>query len=130
MNHTRTSSMRFIAKTSFFFLFLLVFSSSCRKEKIETDCGCNGSTILLIENVQARHSGNGYFVINKTDTNGSLTYGWACDVDSTWEVSTDEKIWNYIISGNLKKKCPSSNGEYLLTAPGGPIQIKSIRRND
>jgi hypothetical protein len=122
--------MRFIAKTSFFFLFLLVFASSCRKEKVDVDCGCNGSTAGIIENVQARYSGDGYFVINKNYTNGSLTYGWACDVDSTWEVSTDEKIWNYTISGNLKNRCPSSNGEYVLTAPGGPIQITSIKKDD
>lgn len=123
--------MRFIVKTPFFFLFLLVFSSSCKKEKIDTDCGCDGSTYLIIENLQARHSGNGYFVINKTDKNGSLTYGWACDVDRTWEVSTDEKIWNYTISGNLKNRCPNSfNGEYVLMAPGGPIQITSIKKNN
>jgi len=122
--------MRFIVKTPFFFLLFFVFSSSCKKEKIDTDCGCNGLTYLTIENLQARHSGNGYFVINKTDTNGSLTYGWACELDSTWEVSTDEKIWNYTISGNLRKRCPSSNGEYVLTVPGGLMQITSIKKND
>lgn len=121
--------MRFIVKTPFFFLLIFVFSSSCKKEKIDTDCGCSGSTYLTIQNQQARYSGNGYFVINKTDTNGSLTYGWACDIDSTWEVSTDEKIWNYTISGNLKKRCPVKGHEYMSMSPGGPIQITYIKTN-
>ncbi|MCF2491479.1 hypothetical protein [Dyadobacter sp. CY347] len=122
--------MHFILKTPFFFLLIFVFSSSCQKEKIDTDCGCSGSTYLTIQNLQARHSGNGYFIINKIDTNGSLTYGWACDVDSTWKVSTDEKIWNYTISGNLKKRCSVKGQEYMSMAAGVPIQITSIIKND
>ncbi|MCF2442513.1 hypothetical protein L0657_00995 [Dyadobacter sp. CY345] len=123
--------MHFIVQALFFFILLFVFSSSCKKEKIEPDCGCDGSVYLTIENLQARHSGNGYFVINKTDTNGNLTYGLACDVDSAWEVSTDEKKWNYIISGNMKNRCPSNlDGQYVLMSPGGWIQITSIIKNN
>jgi hypothetical protein len=122
--------MWLVIRAPFYFLLVILFSSSCKKSKVElqADCGCDGSAYLTIENVQARHAGNGFFVINKTDTNGKLTYGSACDSDSTWEVSTDEKIWNYTISGDLKKRCPSANQEYELTAPGGLLQITSIKK--
>jgi hypothetical protein len=123
--------MRFINKAPFFFLFLFVFSSSCKKDKIDMDCGCDGSTILNIENLEARHTGNGYFAINKVDTNGGLTYGWACDVDSTWETNTDQTSWNYTISGNLKKRCPVNfDIQNLSMLAGGPIEIKSLRKNN
>jgi hypothetical protein len=123
--------MRIIPKTLFICLFFLIFSTSCKKEKVDADCGCDSATYLSIENLQARHIGNGTFVINKTDTNGSLTYGFACDVDGTWEVSTDEKIWNYTLSGNLKSRCQSTfESRNLSMIPGGPIQITFIQKND
>jgi hypothetical protein len=127
-NHKRTPNMRFI---SFILLGLIIFSSSCKKEKVDTDCGCDGSTYLAIENEEARYAGNGHFVINTPVRNGGLVYGTSCKVDSTWEVSVDEKIWNYTLSGNLKRRCESIfDGRNLSMAPGGPMQITSIKKNE
>ena len=116
--------MRFIIKA--FFLFLFIFASSCKKEKVDTDCGCDGSTNRTIENLQARYTGDGSFII--ADTNGDFPYVSACDINNEWEVSKDEKTWNYIISGNIKKRCPGPHPELELPAPGGPIQITFLKK--
>jgi hypothetical protein len=126
------SAMLFPARASFY-LALFIFASSCKKEHVEkkdVDCGCESSTYVTIEGQQARHLGNGYFVINKNQANGNLNYGQACDTDSTWTVSKDQDSWNYVISGNLKARCPGPTKEYILQAPGGFIQITTIRKNN
>ena len=124
--------MLFPARASFC-VALFVFAFSCKKERVEKKdaaCGCESSTYETIKNQEARHLGKGYFVINKKEANGSLNYGQACDTDSTWTVSKDQDSWNYVISGNLKARCPGPRDEYILQAPGGFVQITAIHKNN
>ncbi len=118
--------MRFSIRTLFYFILLFFFASSCAK--FEEDCGCDGSAYRTIENLKARYSGDGIFVV--ADTNGDFFNVTACDVDNTWEVSKDEKIRNYILSGNVKRRCLGPGRELQLPAPGGPIQITYIKKNN
>lgn len=117
--------MCFFIRASFYLILLFLFTSSCTKE-IDEDCGCDSSTYRTIENLQARYSGNGSFVVK--DTNGDFLYVSACDVDHIWEINKDEKTWNYNISGNVKRICLGPNRELMLPAPGGPIQITYIEK--
>ena len=118
--------MRFFIRAPFYTILLFLFTSSCSKEE-DKDCGCNGSTNRTIENLQARYIGNGSFVVK--DTNGDFLNVLACDMDSVWKESKDDKTWNYTISGNIKKTCPGPDPELELPAPGGPIQITYIKNN-
>lgn len=126
MYQQATCYMRFFIRASFYVSLLFFFAASCKK--VDEDCGCDGSTSRTIENFPARYSGNGSFVI--ADTNGAFFNVSACDVVSAWEVSKDEKNWNYIISGDIKKRCLGPNPELQLPAPGGPIHITSIKKNN
>ncbi|GLU52788.1 hypothetical protein [Dyadobacter frigoris] len=117
--------MRFIIKAPFYFILLFFFVSSCSKGDDE-DCGCDGSTYRTIENLQARYSGDGTFVV--PDTNVGFLKVSACDVDTAWEISKDEKTWNYTISGNITKTCLGPNPELRLPPSGGPIQITDIKK--
>lgn len=110
-------------------LIILLFASSCKKKEAALDCGCDGSTYAKVENAEASYLGNGYFVINKIDQHDHLTYGWACVVDTNWTKSTDPGIYNYVISGNLKNRCPTPGDAFYSMLPGGPLQITSIRKN-
>ncbi|RAI74584.1 hypothetical protein HMF3257_10425 [Spirosoma telluris] len=83
--------------------------------------------VSTIENLQARYIGDGTFVVPDTMA-GSIRVN-ACDVDTAWEISKDERTWNYIISGNVKKRCLGTHPELELPAPGGPIQITYIKKN-
>lgn len=116
--------MRFILKISFYGVLLLSFASSCSKD--DQDCGCDGSTRRILENVQARYVGEGVLVV--PDINSGFIRVYPCDVDTTWEVSKDENTWNYIISGHLKKHCFGPNPELELPYPGGAIKLTSIKK--
>ena len=118
--------MLLFIRTSFYFILLFLFTSSCTEEKVDADCGCDGLTNRTIENLQARYTGNGSFVVK--DTIGDFLYVSACDVDSGWEVNNNGKTWNYTLSGYVKKRCPGPNPELELPAPGGPIQITYIEK--
>jgi len=108
-----------------FYLILMSISAfSCKKEKVDEDCGCNGQTYRTLENLQARYTGNGTFAV--ADSIDGYIYVSACDMDNALEVSNDDKTWNYIISGNVKKRCLGLDLE--LPAPGGPIQITYIKK--
>ncbi|WP_428663098.1 hypothetical protein [Runella sp.] len=117
--------MRFLIKTPFYHILLFFFASSCTK--VDRDCGCAGSTYRTIESLQAGYSGNGLFIV--ADTTGGYLYVSACDVNSSWEVSQNKQTLNYTISGNVKRRCPGPHPELELPAPGGPIQITSIKKN-
>jgi len=118
--------MRFIVRAPFYFISMFVLASSCSKEG-EEDCGCNGSTYRTLENQRARYSGNGAFVV--PDSVAGFLQVLACDVDPGWEVSKDEKSWNYTISGNIKRTCLGPNPELVVPRPGGPTQITHIKKN-
>ncbi|MFC5408296.1 hypothetical protein ACFPMF_03175 [Larkinella bovis] len=118
--------MRFFIRTPFYVGILLLLSTSCTRR--EEDCGCDGSTNRTIENLPARYAGDGAFMI--ADTNGGFFSVSACAVDPAWEVSYDEKNWNYTLSGDVKKRCLGPHPELVLPAPGGPIRITSIKKNN
>jgi hypothetical protein len=118
--------MRFFSKAPFYYILLFLFSSSCKKEKVDEDCGCNGPTYRTLENRQARYTGDGTFAVS--DSIDGYIYVSACDLDNAWEINNDEKAWNYTISGNVKKRCPGPNHKLELPAPGGPIQITYIKK--
>lgn len=107
------------------FILLSVLLSSCSKEA-EEDCGCDGTTYRNLENLQARYTGDGVFVV--PDSMHVYIKVSACDVDTAWEISQDEKVWNYTISGNIKKRCLGPHPELALPAPGGPIQITYLKK--
>jgi hypothetical protein len=110
-----------------FYLILMSISAfSCKKEKVDEDCGCNGQTYRTLENLQARYTGDGTFAV--ADSIDGYIYVSACDMDNAWEVSNDDKTWNYIISGNVKKRCLGTDSELELPAPGGSIQITYIKK--
>ena len=119
--------MRFFIRAPFYFIFLLFFASSCEREDDE-DCGCDGSTYRTIENLQARYTGDGHFVA--PDANSGFLYLAACGVNGAWEVSKDNKTWNYTISGNIKMRCLGPDRELAFPAPGGPIDITYIKKNN
>lgn len=123
----QTAIMGFSNYSSACVFVLLFIVASCKKGKVDKDCGCGGSTYRTIENLQARYSGNGSFAI--ADTNATFFYVSACTIDKTWEVNRDEKTWNYTVSGNINRRCPGANPELELPAPGGPIQITYIKKN-
>lgn len=118
--------MRFFARTPFYFILPFLFTLSCSKGADE-DCGCDGSTRRILENLQARYTGDGAFVV--PDTMAGFIRVYACDVDTAWETSKDERIWNYTISGDLKKNCLGANPELALPYEGGPIRITFIKKN-
>ena len=129
---TKQRTMYISKIISFYFSFaILLLTLSCKDKKVASnlDCGCEGSTVDTVSNRQARHIGNGYFQINKMNVNGNLTYGWACDIDSTWQISSDENSWNYTISANIKAFCPDPRDIYVSRMPGSPIKITVIRKN-
>jgi hypothetical protein len=111
-------------KTSFYLIVLIFLVSSCSKD--DEHCGCDGPTYRTLENAQARYTGDGTFAVS--DSVEGYIYVSACDIDKAWEVSRDEKTWNYTISGNVKKRCPGPNPELELPAPGGPIEIGYIKK--
>ena len=117
--------MRFILTAPFYVLLLSLFVLSCSKNDDE-DCGCGGSTRRVLENRQARYVGEGTFVV--PDTLAGYMSVYACDVDTSWEISKDENTWNYKISGNIKYTCLGPNPELKLPPPGGPIQITNIKK--
>jgi hypothetical protein len=112
------------SKAPFYFIVLFFLVSSCSND--DEDCGCDGPTYRTLEKVQARYTGDGTFAAS--DSIDGYIYVSACDLDNAWEVSKDEKTWNYTISGNVKKRCPGPNPELELPAPGGPIQITYIKK--
>lgn len=117
--------MRLILKVPFYLTLLSSFVFACSKN--DEDCGCEGSTRRVLENRLARYLGDGTFVVQ--DTMARFISVHACDVDTTWEISKDEKNWNYTISGNLKNTCLGPNPELRLPPPGGPIQITYVKKN-
>lgn len=117
--------MRLTPKVTFHFIFVFVFAFACSKN--DEDCGCDGSTRRVLENRQARYTGDGTFVV--PDTIAGFISVNACDIDTAWEISKDEKNWNYTISGNIKNTCLGPNPELRLPPPGGPIQITNVKKN-
>ncbi|MFD1143687.1 hypothetical protein ACFQ4C_21340 [Larkinella insperata] len=116
--------MRLVSKSGFFLIYLLSVVSSCTPEK--EDCGCGGSTYRTLDNLPARYTGEGTFVVPDSAA-GFLSLS-ACDVDPAWEVSRDVASWNYTLSGQIKRTCLGPNPELRLPSPGGPIQITSIKK--
>lgn len=104
---------------------ILFLATSC--SKMDKDCGCGGSTYLTIDSMPASYSGDGYFIVK--DSIAGYLHVSACDVKSDWEVSKSQQSWNYIISANVKRRCPGPNPELELPAPGGPIDIIYLRKN-
>jgi ABC-type oligopeptide transport system substrate-binding subunit len=116
--------MRFMLSALLYCILLLPFASSCSKNN--QDCGCNGSTRRILENVQAQYTGEGVFVV--PDINSGFIQVYPCEVDTTWEISKDENTWNYTISGDLKKHCFGPNPELELPYPGGKIRLTNIQK--
>ncbi|KAA0992661.1 hypothetical protein [Dyadobacter aurulentus] len=110
-------------KAQYYCILLLLFTSCSKNNE---DCGCDGSTRRILENLQARYIGDGTFVV--PDTLARYMSVYACEVDTAWEISKDEKNWNYVISGNIKNTCLGPNPELRLPPPGGPIQITNIKK--
>ncbi|MCE7042424.1 hypothetical protein [Dyadobacter sp. CY312] len=101
--------------------------SSCRKEDPEPDCGCEGSTIKKIENARAVYYGSGLFsVVYESGDRYSYASMFACKIDSTWQKSSDPKVADYTISGNMKSVC--FTGPTLIAQPS-PLEITSIRKD-
>jgi hypothetical protein len=55
--------MRFMLKAICYCILLLSFES-CSKD--DPECGCDGSTRRVLENIQARYVGKGTFVFQDT----------------------------------------------------------------
>lgn len=111
-------------KARFYITLLLLAVLSCSED--DEDCGCDGSTRRVLENLKARYVGEGIFIV--PDTLAGYLKVYPCDVDTDWEISKDENTWNYTISGNLKKNCLGRNPEFALPSAGGKIQLTNIRK--
>lgn len=123
--HQTIYFMHLIYKAPIYFILISIFASSCSKNG--EDCGCDGSTRRVLENVKARYVGEGVFVVS--DTIAGFFNIYPCDIDTTWEISKGENTWNYTISGDLKKYCPGPNPESESPYIGGKIQLTNIKKN-
>ncbi|KAA0988934.1 hypothetical protein [Dyadobacter aurulentus] len=83
---------------------------SCNHEGPKADCGCDGPTTKRFQDVAVSYLGDGYFLVPQKKEGSSysdqITALIACNMDSSWAVSTSPTIANYIISGNMKMSCP------------------------
>jgi len=88
------------------FLSVLIIGTSlafsCSKNDPEPRYGCDGDTEMAIKDIRAVYQGNGFFTFDLGKPYGESA-AWACKIDSTWVKSSDPKVTNYIISGNIKK---------------------------
>lgn len=120
--------MRKLIKTSCFLILMPFLLTACKKDEDVEDCDCAGSTFGIIENTPASYSANGVFLV-KDPRIGMVSY-YDCDRSRQWEVSKTDTTFNYTISGNLKRKCLGPNPELIITAPGGPIELTDVKKND
>lgn len=91
---------------------LALFSTSCKDDEKKPDCGCEGSTAMIIDKANAAYVGEGYFAIERTNEGKEkyLLAVKACGtVDASWEVAKDSATFNYTISGDLKKQCKTDD---------------------
>jgi hypothetical protein len=94
-----------------FFVFLAV---SCKDKDPKADCGCNGSTISVIENVKASYSGRNNLLLrlkNSDDVVYEELYQLCSQTDSL-DITPDIKNPDYTVSGNVKSNC--FNGPTLI----------------
>lgn len=103
---------------------------SCNKQEVEPplDCGCDSDSIGYTTNMLGSYGGDktaaGFVLFDSMGVNHFLIVG-LCEVNTTLENSPDSFIYNYKVSGVLKKKCPYNSIEsspswypvYKLTNP-------------
>lgn len=107
-------SFRNFLFTSFLSFFITALPS-CKDSSPSESCGCEGKTIKSVKNLDAVYVGNGYFHIKGTDeSKPEILYTFqSCDIMSgSLEVSLEQMVPNYILSGDIKKSCFS--GETLV----------------
>ncbi|WP_221393861.1 hypothetical protein [Dyadobacter sp. NIV53] len=105
----------------------MITALSCKDKDPNADCGCDGSTTKVVENVKGSYLGSNSFVIRISYDNNIFyeTYVSACNISDTLKITTDIKKPNYIISGNIKKECFTDL--MTLTARPSQFEIKSIK---
>ena len=121
--------MAFYSKIQFYILCLLLITAFSCKDKDKdpnADCGCDGSTTKVVENVKGSYLGNSNLLLRYTkgDSTFSYTYVAACYFSDTLKITPDIKNPDYIISGNLKNNC--FLGETYMIVPS-PFEVKSIK---
>lgn len=106
----------------------IALSSCTDDDKKEPECGCDGTTTLIIDKASAAYIGNGFFSIEQTNGgNGKyLLPVKACgEIDISWIVSIDSTTFNYTISGEVKKEC-TMDGTQPIIRPITPFRIKEL----
>ena len=121
--------MALYSKIQFYLVCLsLITALSCKDKDKDpnADCGCDGSTSKVVENVKGSYTGNNGFVlyISYESNTVSRAYVSACNIADTLKITPDAQNPDYIISGNIKKGC--FQGESLILIPS-PFEIKSIK---
>jgi len=106
-------------------LFATAFISCEKKGAAEPECGCGTATTGTITDRDAVYVGDGQFVILPIGGTGSYNFGWACDVDTSWQALEELDKANYTISGNWKRRCIPP-GDYHLMRAGELIEITKI----
>ena len=84
---------------------------SCDKKEPEPprDCGCDSDSLGYVKDVLGSYQGGktsgGFWLLDSMSYNRFLAVG-LCEFDSTLENSSDRLVYNYRVSGVLKKHCP------------------------
>lgn len=107
---------------------LLVTVLSCKDKDPNADCGCDGSTIKVIENMKGSYVGNNGLLLRTTigDSTVAEIYVIACYISDTLKISPDKKKPDYIVSGNIKKDCFYAQTVAIVPSRFEVKSIKSI----
>ena len=116
------------SKIQFYFVcFLLITALSCKDKDKDpnADCGCDGSTTQVVENVKGSYTGKSSLVlyISYEENKVSKTYVSACNITDTLKITPDINNPDYIISGSIKKDC--YRGESIMFVPSA-FEVKSV----
>jgi hypothetical protein len=90
---------------SYFTLAALLATLSCNKKDPVPECGCDANPFKSVKNVRASYLGEGGFKISGTDEANPNMFGYACEIDPSWQKSADPNIPDYTISGDFKSPC-------------------------
>jgi hypothetical protein len=114
-------------KYSFMIVIAWVVSLSCEDKELPQNCGCGSSTIGTFADREASYLGDGQFVLMPLDSTGSYTFGWACQIDSTWRKSEAVDSRDYLISADWKQRCLAQHQNHYSMAPlGNFLDITSL----
>jgi len=111
---------------------LLIFAlplvtASCKNKDPKADCGCDSPSIKDFKDANAVYLGSGVFSVSREQKQGADTGGFnmliACNADSSWVKSEDAKVADYVVSGSIRRQCPTD-----ISLWGGyqPVTISKV----